>query len=151
MFRPAYVQKKWTDVSLTILVLEDIEETRDGIEKLLKADGYHVRAARTEEDAVESALRKRPDLMLVSLGGPARAVITTARSIRKRAELGEQVPVVIFCMAEEVDEGGEVEIGQNLYLTYPDNFNQLRKLIARLLRKFPSRSPSLIPIQPGAS
>ena len=123
-------------MSLTILILEDIEETRDGIEKLLKVDGYHVEAARDEEDAVESALRKRPDLILVSLGGPPGDVVMTALGIRERAGLGGQVPVVIFCM-EEVDEGGEVEIGQNVYLTCPDNFNQLRKLIASLLRKVP--------------
>ena len=123
-------------MNITILVLEDIEETRDGIEKLLKADGYHVKVARDEEGAVESALRNRPDLILVSLGEQSRDVITTALSVRERAELGEQVPVVIFCM-EEVDEGDEVEIEQNLHLTRPDNFNQLRKLIARLLRKVP--------------
>ena len=125
-----------TDVSPTILVLEDVEETRDGVEGLLQADGYHVNAARDEEGAVESALRKRPDLILVGLGGASRDVDTTALSIRERAELGWQVPVVIFCM-DEIDEGGEVEIGQNVHLTRPDNFNQLRELIARLLRRVP--------------
>ena len=119
--------------------MANIEETRDGIEKLLKVDGYHVKTARDEEAAVESALRTRPDLILVSPGGSSRDVITTALSIRERAELGEQVPVVIFCM-EEIDEGGEVEVGQNVYLTHPDNFNQLRKLIARLLSNVPSYS-----------
>jgi DNA-binding response OmpR family regulator len=126
------LQEKWTDVSLTILVLEEIEETRDGIWKLLKADGYHVTAVRNEEEAVENALRIPPDLILASRGQPSRNVVRTAISIRERAHLGEQVPVVIFCM-EEVDEGGELEIGQNIFLTRPDNFNQLRKLIARLM------------------
>jgi two-component system chemotaxis response regulator CheY len=133
------IMSKEVDVSLTILVVEDIEETRDGIEKLLNADGYHVRAARNEKDAVESALRRRPDLILVSLGGPSRDVIITARQIREHAELGENVPVVIFCI-EEVGEGEEIAIGQNVYVTRPDNFNQLRNLIARLLHKVPSYS-----------
>jgi two-component system response regulator MprA len=128
------------DVSLTILVVEDIEEARDGIEKLLKVDGYHVKAARDEQDAVESALRNQPDLILVSLGGEPRDVFKTARHIRERAELGEKVPVVIFCMMEEVGEGAEVAIGQNVYVTRPDNFNQMRNLIARLLHKTQSYS-----------
>ena len=127
------------DVSLTILVVEDIEEARDGIVKLLKVDGYHVKAARDEYDAVESALRNQPDLILVSLGGLPRDVFKTARHIRERAELGENVPVVIFCM-EEIREGAEVAIGQNVYVTRPDNFNQLRNLIARVLRKAHSYS-----------
>ena len=36
-----------------ILVVEDVHETRDGIEKLLKADGYRVVAARDELDGIE--------------------------------------------------------------------------------------------------
>ena len=129
---------KENDVRLTILVVEDIEETRDGIEKLLKADGYRVEAARDERYAVESARRTRPDLILVSLGGTPRHVIAAARQLRESAELGDEVPVVVFCI-EEVDAGEEVALGQNVYITYPDNFDQLRNLLARLLRE--NRTP----------
>ncbi len=54
-------------------------------------------------------------------------------SIRERADGEESVPVVVFC--EGIDEGDEVEIGENVHLTRPDNFNQLRSLIARLLNE----------------
>lgn len=121
---------------LIILVVEDVAETRDGIEKLLKADGYRVAVARDERDAIESAQRNRPDLILVSLAGLSREVIATARRIRERAEVGEHVPVVVFCI-EGIGEGDEVAIGRNVYITRPDNFNQLRSLIARLLHQIP--------------
>ena len=121
------------DTALIILVVEDIAETRDGIEKLLKADGYRVSLARDERDAIESAQRKCPDLILVSLAGLPREVIFTARRIRERAKVGEQVPIVCFCI-EEIGEGDEVAIGRNVYVTRPDNFNQLRSLLARLLQ-----------------
>jgi CheY-like chemotaxis protein len=52
-----------------ILVLEDVEETRNGIEELLNADGYCVDPARNEREAVMKAMRQRPDLILISLGG----------------------------------------------------------------------------------
>lgn len=123
---------KLKNVCPTILVLDDIEETRDGIEKLLKVDGYCVETARHERDAVDCAGRKRTDLILVSLGGELLDVIATARQIRKRAELDENVPIVVFCVGD-VEEGDEVDIGQNVYLSHPDNFNQLRNLLARLL------------------
>jgi CheY-like chemotaxis protein len=125
---------KENDLRLTILVVEDIEETRDGIEMLLKADGYRVEAARNEQYAVESAWRRRPDLILVGLGGTLRDVIATAHQIRERANLGNYAPVVGFCMGE-VDAGDEIAVGQNIYVTCPDNFNQLRNLLARLLHK----------------
>ena len=115
-----------------ILVVEDVHETRDGIETLLVADHYRVALARDERDAIESAQRSRPDLILVSLAGSPREVIFSALSIRQRAEVGEHVPVVVFCV-EGINEGDEVAIGRNVHLTHPDNFNQLRSLIARLL------------------
>src|ERR1044071_6318506 len=115
-----------------ILVVEDVHETRDGIETLLLADGYRVAPARDERDAIETAQRTHPDLILVSLGGSPRQVIFSGFNIRQHAEVGEDVPVVVFCI-EGIDEGDEVAIGKNVHLTRPDNFNQLRSLIARLL------------------
>lgn len=120
-----------------ILVVEDVHETLNGIEKLLKGDGYRVALARDEADAIESARRLPPSLILVSLGGLSRDVIVTARRIRDHAEVGEDVPVVIFCI-EEIPEGDEVAIGENVHVTRPDNFNQLRSLLTRLLELVPT-------------
>ena len=124
------------DPRLIILVVEDVAETRDGIEKLLKADGYRVAVARDERDAIESASRKRPDLILVSLAGLPSEVIATARRIREHADVGNQVPVVIFCI-ESIDEGDDLAIGENVHVSRPDNFNQLRRLLTRLLHEVP--------------
>jgi CheY-like chemotaxis protein len=117
-----------------ILVVEDVYETREGIEKLLTSDGYRVTSAGDERDAIERAQRALPDLILVSLAGSPSEVIFMANSIREHAALGDKVPVVIFCI-EGVSEGDEVAIGQNVHLTCPDNFNQLRSLLARLLNQ----------------
>jgi CheY-like chemotaxis protein len=117
-----------------ILIVEDVHETRDGIEKLLTTDGYRVSLARDEQDAIEKSQVKHPDLILVSVAGVPGEVIAVARRIRQGAEVGERVPVVIFC-ADGIGEGDEVAIGQNVHLTRPDNFNQLRSLLARLLLK----------------
>ena len=123
-----------SDIISVILVVEDIYETRDGIEKLLQADGYLVTLARNKREAIVSAQREPPNLILVSVAGLPHEVVTAARQIRELAALGENVPVVVFCIAE-INEGDEVAIGKNVYLTRPDNFNQLRKLLARLLIK----------------
>ena len=60
-----------SDTAPLLLVVEDVEEIRDGIVLLLTADGYRVDPARDEEDAVVRATRTPPHLMLVSLGEPA--------------------------------------------------------------------------------
>jgi len=115
-----------------ILVVVDVEETRDGIESLFAADGYRVDPARDEAAAILEARRERPDLILVSLGVTQEAALGTARRIRKGAAIGEGAPVVIFCI-DTVAEGAEVDIGENAYVTRPDNFNQLRVFVDRLL------------------
>ena len=111
------------------------------MEKLLIADGYRVSLARDEEDAIENVQQKCPDLILVSLPSSPNEVILAASRIRKGADAGEQMPVVIFCI-DGIGEGDEIAIGQNIHLTLPDNFNQLRGLLGRLLTR---------PSQPAAS
>lgn len=116
-----------------VLVAADDEETRDGIERLLRADGYRVQAARSEEDAVERSAREQAHLVLVSLAGAPSQVVASAVRIRRRAGLGERVPVVVFDVGT-LYEGAEEDLGYNVYATCPDNFDQLRSLLGRLLR-----------------
>ena len=116
-----------------ILVVEDVHETSEGIERLLKADGYRVALSKDEPGAIQSAQLTQPDLILVSLTGSSGEILTTVRRIREQAAVEEQIPVVFW--VEDIDEGEEIAIGENVYLTRPDNFNQLRGLLARLLEQ----------------
>jgi CheY-like chemotaxis protein len=115
----------------TILVVNDVEETRDCTEKLLLTDGYRVDPARNEDDAVDRINRRRPDLILVSLAGSPVDVIVAVARIRERAGLNKDVPVVVFCLP--IEEGAEVAIGSNVYVTWPDSFDQLRVFLRHLL------------------
>lgn len=117
--------------SQLILVVEDVYETRAGIDTLLKANGYRVALASADEEAI-SSIRERPDLILVSGSALPDNVLVKVDRIRKEAAVGDGVPVVVFC-AHDIPEGEEVAIGGNVYLTNPDNFNQVRSLVARLL------------------
>lgn len=124
--------------ALVILVVEEIEETRDGIERLLRRDGYRVRAVRDSSQAVEHAQREPPDLILLRLDGPTERVVEAATSIRASAGLSNAISVVAFC-ATCVPEGVEERAGDNVFVVSPDNFDQLRRLIARLLAERPPR------------
>ena len=108
------------DTSPLILVVEDVHEIRDGMEKLLTTDGYRVSLARDEQDAQDSARAKNPDLILVSLAGSPTEVAMAGTRIRDGIEMGANVPVVIFC-GGGISEGDEVTVGHNMHLTRPDN------------------------------
>lgn len=116
----------------TILVVDDVEETLDGIKEMLTRDGYRVYAARDERDAADKARLNLPDLMLVSLEGKAAGIIVAASRIRACAGLDDDLPIIIFCVGE-IKEGSETAVGDNIYIARPDNFNQLRDFISHLL------------------
>ena len=115
-----------------ILVVEDVYETRAGIATLLEANGHRVALASTEGQTRNSTRLERPNLILVSGSGLRDNVLVMVERIRKEVAVGYEVPVVVFC-AQDISEGEEVAINGNVYLTNPDNFNQLRSLVARLL------------------
>jgi two-component system, OmpR family, KDP operon response regulator KdpE len=115
-----------------ILIVEDVQETREAIEGLLRRDGYILSQARDEEEAVEQILAHKPDLILVSIGGIPEAVVGTAQSIRERSNLDESTPVVIFSV-QILPDGVTEEIAPNVFVIVPENFNQLRRLLIRIL------------------
>ncbi|WP_263368579.1 response regulator [Edaphobacter bradus] len=117
-----------------VLVLEDVDETRYLIEKMLVGSGYCVALARNEDDAIVMARSHTPDLILMSLGLGTDRLIAAAHRIRQQAALSEEVGVVIFYVPT-IPEGAEMEVDKNVYLTRPDNFNQVRDLLQRLLCK----------------
>ena len=116
-----------------ILVVENVYETRAGIDTLLKANGYRVTLASDEREAIDVTRLEHPDLILLSGSALPDNVCVKVEHVRKGAGVGDAVPVVVFC-AQDIPEGEEVDIGGNVYLTNPDNFNQLRSLVARLLK-----------------
>jgi CheY-like chemotaxis protein len=115
-----------------ILVVADVEETRMGIERLLSADRYRVLAVRDSAHlAGPSGIS--PDLVLMTLGNDQLDPVALARQVRDAWNLADRVPIIIFALAT-LEEGAEVKVEPSLYLTHPDNFNQLRNLISRLVR-----------------
>ncbi len=120
-----------------ILVVECDRGIRDGIEDLLTVDGYTVLTASDEQGAAAMVRRGRPDLILVCVGEPPPDLISAANRIRESAQSNENIPVVIFC-GKAVAEGAEVACGSDVYVTSPENFNQLRSFLKRLLIELPN-------------
>jgi CheY-like chemotaxis protein len=124
------------ELHTVILVVGDVEETRCGIDRLLSADGYTVNTAAAEEEAIFKNLFHAPDLILLSMALDVMELVAMAKRLRGRSGLPEYVPVVIFCVSGLL-EGAEVDVGDRVYLTRPDNFDQLRAFLTELLQRLP--------------
>jgi CheY-like chemotaxis protein len=118
--------------TFSILIVVDAQDMRESMRTLLSRDGYCVRSACDEEEAVERIHLSSPDLILISPSGTTGDIVSAARRIRQLGGLTESTPIVIFSITD-FPEGLEEQIGGNIFVTAPDNFDQLRALLVRAL------------------
>jgi DNA-binding response OmpR family regulator len=119
-----------------LLIVEADDGLRGGLKDLLTRDGYRIATAKDEQEAVNTARRQPPDLILVCLSEPPPDLISAIVRIRERAEINNEVPIVVFCI-KAVAEGEEVAYENHVYVISPDNFNHLRRFLKRLLPAMP--------------
>ena len=117
-----------------VLVVDDQEETRSEMKRVLELHGYKVIDTDSGQDAAKRARYVYPDLLLVNLDVPLLYQMVAARQIVRNAELGN-IPVVIVAHEDLVDPVAVVEIGvrRNEYLTRLFNYQQLENLLDYLL------------------
>jgi DNA-binding response OmpR family regulator len=119
-----------------LLIVEADDGLRGGLKDLLTRDGFRIATAKDEQDAVNKARHRPPDLILVCLGEPPPDLISAVVRIRERAEIKDEVPIVVFCI-KAAAEGDEVAYENHVYVISPDNFNHLRRFLKRLLSAMP--------------
>lgn len=121
----------------TIFLIEEDDDTRPLLKRNLREQGYHVTTALDEEDALErlEGGRASYDLLLLDVVGvETEEALESARRVHQRAEMDSMTPIVV--MAEKYGEdmeGKDVDVGENVYITYLEDSEQLRILLARLL------------------
>ncbi|HUQ30550.1 MAG TPA: response regulator [Pyrinomonadaceae bacterium] len=118
-----------------VMVVEDFEDNRFMMRRLLEMSGYRVLEAINGEEAVELAHRERPQLILMDLSLPQLDGLAATRRIRQHAELRE-VPIVAVSAHDTADfHADALAAGCNDYVTKPIDFDQLEALLDRLLPK----------------
>jgi two-component system, cell cycle response regulator DivK len=119
----------------TVMVVEDFEDNRFMMRRLLEMSGYRVLEAVNGEEAVELAKRERPGLILMDLSLPQLDGLAATRRIRQYPELRD-VPIVAVSAHDTADfHADALAAGCNDYVTKPIDFDQLEALLSRLLPK----------------
>ena len=123
------------DQNRTILLVEDTEDNRFMMRRLLEMAGYAVVEATNGEEAVRVAQSERPELILMDLSLPVIDGLAATRAIRKLDGFKE-TPIVAVSAHDTSDFQAEaLAAGCNSYITKPIDFSNLETLIARLLGK----------------
>src|SRR5437868_12322340 len=86
----------------TVLVVEDFEDNRFMMRRLLEMDGYRVIEAINGQEAVAIAARERPQLILMDLSLPQIDGLAATRHIRQLAGMAN-VPIVAISAHDTAD------------------------------------------------
>lgn len=123
----------------TIFLIEEDDETRPILKRNLQRYGYRVIIALDEEDALQRVEGGHVPAQLVLINlvkRPADEVLNVGRRIRQHARYDGHTPLVV--MAEKYGEdveGTDVNVTDNDWITYLEDADQLKNLLARLLDK----------------
>jgi two-component system cell cycle response regulator DivK len=116
----------------TILIVEDIEDSRFILATTLRSIGYETIEAETGTEGVEKAVAEKPHLILMDLGLPVMSGIDAAKALKKNL-ITAHIPIIAHSAwtssqcKEEVLKAGMVD-----YLEKPAP----RELIKATIEKF---------------
>jgi CheY-like chemotaxis protein len=113
----------------TILVAEDNSDSREMMKMLLGSKGYGVIEASDGLQAVEVALTKLPDLVLLDLQLPLLDGVRVTRNLRQHPKL-KAVPIVVISGYDQNQyRQSSFDAGCNEYLLKPIDFERLEEIL----------------------
>jgi CheY-like chemotaxis protein len=118
-----------------VLLVEDTEDNRLMMRRLLELSGFRVSEAVNGVEAVRAAELETPSVILMDLSLPVVDGLAATRRIRQMPALRE-VPIIAVSAHDTADFHSEaMAAGCDAYITKPIDYSELEDLIADLTAK----------------
>jgi DNA-binding response OmpR family regulator len=131
-----------------ILVVEDDDSIRLGLEDTLRAKGYEVEATSRGDVGLQRALHMKPDLIVLDIMLPDMDGFEVCRRLKSNKDGLADVPVIILsARGAELDRVRGLELGADDYVTKPFSLMELLARVTAVLRrsgKSPGATPDLM-------
>ncbi|UXE64951.1 MAG: response regulator transcription factor [Chryseotalea sp. WA131a] len=118
-----------------ILVVDDEEPILELLKYNLEKEGYDVRAANDGQQAVETAKKFHPDLVLLDIMMPKMDGVEACRQIRAIPELVNTFIIFLTARTEEYSEIAAFDGGADDYIQKPIKPRALMSRISALFRR----------------
>ena len=118
---------------LKVLLVEDFEDTRLFMRLELEEQGFIVFEAENGKVAVETAIREKPDVILMDLTLPLMDGFAATKVIRQNEELKNVTVIAVTAHQEDDFRSDAKASGFDAYVTKPIDVNWLKDLISGLL------------------
>jgi DNA-binding response OmpR family regulator len=116
----------------TVLVVEDEGAIAEAVRARLASEGYRVVVAADGPNAIETAGREHPDLVVLDLMLPGMDGLEVCQEIQRRA----WVPVLMLtARTDEADKVAGFAVGADDYLTKPFSLRELALRVKAILRR----------------
>lgn len=116
----------------TVLVVDDYSDFRKIISIVLKRHGYDIIEAADGYEAVEKAVEKHPDMILLDLAMPVLDGIEAVKAIRRHEEL-EETPIIAITAYHDLYNQKARDAGCNAVLAKPVKIEQLAPIVSQYL------------------
>jgi len=117
---------------VNVLLVEDTEDNRLMMRRLLELSGYRVSEAVNGVEAVKAAEQETPNIILMDLSLPIVDGLAATRRIRQLPEMAE-VPIIAVSAHDTADFHAEaLAAGCDAYITKPIDYTELEDLISDL-------------------
>jgi signal transduction histidine kinase len=111
-----------------VLIVEDNEDSRVSLQRVLQADGHLVSAARDARAGLEAAAAGSPNIAIVDIGLPGADGYQFARELRERLGSGVRL-IALTGYGTDADRKRAAEAGFDAHLTKPVDLDRLLALI----------------------
>jgi two-component system phosphate regulon response regulator PhoB len=119
----------------TILIVDDEEDIIELIKYNLKTEGYVILTAGTGEQAIKTAGKSLPDLIVLDLMLPGIDGLEVTRHLKKNDRTADIPIVMVTAKGEESDVVTGLELGANDYISKPFSPRELTARIRAILRR----------------
>ena len=129
-------------MSARILVVEDEERIRVFLQRGLGFEGYEVETAPDGKKALEMALNRPPDLVLLDIMLPEMSGIEVCRRLRENGQT--ELPILMLTAKEGIeDRVAGLDAGADDYLVKPFSFEEVLARVRALLRRAQPSQPQV--------
>ena len=116
-----------------ILIVEDDPHILLGLEEILKSDGFEVAVCNRGDQAIESASKFRPDLIVLDVMLPGLSGYDICKKLRAKKVA---TPILMLtAKGQEIDKVVGLNLGADDYVTKPFGVRELLARIHALLRR----------------
>ena len=125
--------KTYSKTKYHVLVVEDDDEIRHYLKNELSAD-FHVQVCTNGAEALESILKKTPDIVVSDVMMPVMDGVTLCKKIRQNITVNSLPVVLLTSLTSESNIIEGLDVGADAYITKPFSIELLRHTLLNKLQ-----------------